>query len=739
MWYCKNCKNPTKNMGNHMCSSCKSTNIVEVSEEKQYSYYCNTCDSYTSLNKGKCVMCNGSVKKIDPFDYNKIKIEVMTDSGNWRNVTSYYYKNGKVVSNVSKAPLYSKVKITNAFGNWSYFTSKTGSLYDDLTDGFGNTINLRKSLNTWKFNPANANKSYYYDKNGQLVAIDDKTEAKEYENNSHRDNSSTKKEGESSTTSSTNTDSASPNDTTTSNTSSWAPGGLFEGAATFGVSNMIANALKIFKPGTNEELKEGEVDDYMLGGEYSKDSILKYSMYGGAFGTSGKEGDTELQAKLDAAFNDTSGTLKDNPLDRNILGLPLCYNSLADPNREVFCNTIMYDAPLIFITPGKPKMNKKLIDASGDKIIDLNDYYERVDGGGTDDPRGFGILGPKDSGDLRYLNFSKNYSEYWKYVQLLCSTVWSWIVATDPTSKLIERFDFTAEFKESFNNSGVCFYSDKSTSVSESNTNTYGTSKIADQVNGSQSTTREASLLGNYGNLTEWTNAVYQNTASLVKDAGTALDSLKSFEAILTKTANSFVKVVNGAQLDFPEVWQDSTFDRSYSLSFRFYSPYGDRRSIFKYVYVPFLALLAFSLPRQDQAFSYVEPFLVRVFSPGWINIDCGVITQLAINKGGSDGLWTVDGLPQIIEVTATVQDLYPSLRMAATDKMMKYNSNMCMYLETMAGIRVDQFHGWRAFKSWMNRKISNSWLFTIDDKIENWFSDTMYNTVIDKVSSMFR
>ena len=111
----------------------------------------------------------------------------------------------------------------------------------------------------------------------------------------------------------------------------------------------------------------------------------------------------------------------------------------------------------------------------------------------------------------------------------------------------------------------------------------------------------------------------------------------------------------------------------------------------------------------------------------------------MSITKGGSDGLWSADGLPQIIECTLTVQDLYPSLRMPATKKMMKFNSNLCMYLETMAGIRVDQFKVGRAFKSWANRRISNSWLFTVDDRIEGWFKDVVYNGITDKVSSLFR
>ena len=107
-----------------------------------------------------------------------------------------------------------------------------------------------------------------------------------------------------------------------------------------------------------------------------------------------------------------------------------------------------------------------------------------------------------------------------------------------------------------------------------------------------------------------------------------------------------------------------------------------------------------------------------------------GVITSMTINKGGSDGLWTADGLPQIIEVSISVQDLYPALKQIAKDGMMKYNRSLSMYLETMAGIRPDKLELGRSLKTFINRKVSNSFLTNVDDNIGAKIEDFMYNTM---------
>lgn len=348
---------------------------------------------------------------------------------------------------------------------------------------------------------------------------------------------------------------------------------------------------------------------------------LSNSIYGGQWGVF-DGGDNITEAELINTFQameDTSGEITEDVfMEENVYGMPLYYNAYADPCRSVFNDTIQYDLPLVSFIPGKPRVNRKLINTEGNKIVDLDEYYNKTDGDTEGTGFEFGMLNPKNEGDMRYLSFQDNFGEYWKYAQFLTSYVHNWLIASQSEGHKIQKYNFSGEMKNARTGRfGLSFYADRSTSVSETASNSYGSSRVAEMVNERSTTTREASMVGKYNNFQEFTTKIAETIGSTIEGATSGIESLKSFEGILTKTANSLMKVVNGAQLDFPDLWQDSRFDKSYSLSFRFYSPYGDRASIEKFVYTPFLALLALVLPRQDQAFSYVEPFLVKVDSPG--------------------------------------------------------------------------------------------------------------------------
>lgn len=528
---------------------------------------------------------------------------------------------------------------------------------------------------------------------------------------------------------------------------------LTQGGATSSSSSSLNNALgssavkgdgtvmtfrealnAISSSGTDiDPLEQKKQNAQKLLGSWTPDeqTVLSLSLYGGAYGmyNADEDVDAELAARISTIMNDLSGQSKTDVTLNNIMGKPLFFNNYADPCKRVYTDTFLSDLPLVYFIPGKSKINKKLIDEDGENV-NVNEYYHKIDTETEDEKTGIlgSLLSTSGDDDLRYISFKSNYTEYWKYVQILYSYVYSMIYASDPYTTGFSAVDFGDVFDMDRQNYGIPFYCDRSTTFSESNDNSYVTSRIAEQVNAESSTIREVSMTASYNRkgLTNWINNFTSWLTNKVADIQSSIASAFDYEEMLTNTSNQFIKIVNGAQLSFPEVWQDSKFSRSYDISFRFYSPYGDKRSIMQYVYTPFLALLALALPRQDQAFAYIEPFLVRVQCPGAFNIDMGVITSMTINKGGSDGLWTMDGLPQLLEVTVQVQDLYPSLMQVGHKNLLKYNKNLSMYLETMAGIRADIISN-EIIQGKLNFKFSNSFLNTVDDKFSNFFDEKWY------------
>jgi hypothetical protein len=80
-------------------------------------------------------------------------------------------------------------------------------------------------------------------------------------------------------------------------------------------------------------------------------------------------------------------------------------------------------------------------------------------------------------------------------------------------------------------------------------------------------------------------------------------------------------------------------------------------------------------------------------------NIDMGIITEMSFNRG-KEGSWTADGLPTVVDVTFTIQDLYSAMGMTSAGSM--FNGSMFKgftlqnvaeldYLANLCGININQ------------------------------------------------
>jgi hypothetical protein len=474
-----------------------------------------------------------------------------------------------------------------------------------------------------------------------------------------------------------------------------------------------------------QEALQGELigDDFFADGGSNSDSA-------GGFGTHTEVSDGTWDQLVNGQGKTSSGEVPWNPYSSDrVLGLPLYYNDLADPGGRIYNQTIIQDIPNVYIVPGNPRINRKLINVAGKRIVpaDLSRILMKAAESGG--PLGFALKGSFANGeDLRFMGFDSDYAGYFKYVQTMLSTIHSYMAMDD----VFDIYNFEKEFENSIKDFGLCFYADKSTSITETADNTYGASRVAELANEKAATMREADFMFPTGGQT----ARVVDSIKAMNPIG-VLQSLGTFDGIITRTSNALFRVVNGSQLFFPDMWQDSRFDKSYNISFKFYSPYGDKTSIFRYVYVPFIALLAMALPKQDGLLGYEKPFVMKMMRPGYFDINMGVVTSMSITKGGADSLWTVDGFPQMIEVNMNVVDLYPQMVQTDDVGMLSYNIGISNFLQNMAGIRSDQL-SFLGFKAMINRMLSNSMLFTFDETIENKTEDFIYE-VQNKVNNLFR
>jgi len=398
------------------------------------------------------------------------------------------------------------------------------------------------------------------------------------------------------------------------------------------------------------------------------------------------EANLDLSRKNNNSLDNTLDIIANNKIDNtiykdsdyskdSILGLPFRYTTYADPRRRVFNSTFMADAPIVSIIPGKPLFRSSDDDNSGlgstirslfsddDDARILNNTLPMFDITGENDYDGI-LKWLKNSqqsaeakGDLRYYRFQEDYDTFEQYLDINVTTLAAKMGVGSLTAARYKSFMSSGQNSNAFLGIGRCFkfFCTKSgTSTSESISNEFADSVLASTANSISEAVQEFHFLtGNsLQNLastagTKIGDAIQSGVDSVAEifgaDKGASVGGGYLGGAISTAAA--------GNKLIWPQIWKNSTFNRSYNLSFEFVSPYGTPEAIFRYVYLPFITLLTLATPKQYGTNGYCNPFLIRLEMPGAFTSDLAVIQNMTWRKGGNDNLFTNDGLPLAISV----------------------------------------------------------------------------------------
>lgn len=168
---------------------------------------------------------------------------------------------------------------------------------------------------------------------------------------------------------------------------------------------------------------------------------------------------------------------------------------------------------------------------------------------------------------------------------------------------------------------------------------------------------------------------------------GVASATLGTTIGNLVKSGAGYLK---GGRMVFPQMLDDCSYDRSYSGTCRFISSSGDPESIFLNCYLPLCYLFPYVLPQMLSDNMYRYPFLCRCNAKGLFHCDLAAITNLSIQRGGSDGTcFTADGLPFEIDVSFNITPLYSKLMVTSARHPLLYLSNSALqeYLGALCGI----------------------------------------------------
>ena len=258
------------------------------------------------------------------------------------------------------------------------------------------------------------------------------------------------------------------------------------------------------------------------------------------------------------------------------------------------------------------------------------------------------------------------------------------------------------------NRSYIPFLCQSNISISETFSNSTKEHPIMGSVNSLSEQSSDAKGIGGAQEIINQAQSIMGGADFMTKMSEMANKALKRGAGELVSNVSEMGAIMNGdGKLLVPEIWSSSSYSRSYSVDFKFWSPTGDIVSIFENVYIPYLLLMVLAMPLQTGYHSYVSPFAVKVFSKGLFSVDFGMIESLTITRGDGANDRTRTNFPRSIKVSVSVKDLSPTLMLSlgggAFWKYKRANSGLTEYIATMCNLSI-------ADRLDMGRKFDTYW-----------------------------
>lgn len=357
--------------------------------------------------------------------------------------------------------------------------------------------------------------------------------------------------------------------------------------------------------------------------------------------------------------------------------------------------------PILLLTPGRPFFMHEFDESTRNAVMSALTSDRSLLSQAAEGINEM-ISGKRTGGKYYTLRFAAY--EYYQYVNTEARTM-AIVLGIDKkpmsllgvdSSSTIGMYDWTNYTNKQLMNNYmsrefVAFYVDSETSITDSFSNTTSESMLASAANQVSDVGREIGfLLGTDSNRVA--NLLDNDSLKgALEGVNQTLQGLPVVGNLLQDISSKLVTVMTGGKLLFPEIWNDSAFTRSYSINIKLRTPDPDVLSWYINIGVPICHLISLVLPMQTSGATnqgYKSPFLVRGVYKGLFNIDMGIITDMQITKG-SEGSWTLAGLPMEVDVSLTIKELYDAMSMTNNggsittsildnDSLLNYIMNTC-------------------------------------------------------------
>ena len=438
-----------------------------------------------------------------------------------------------------------------------------------------------------------------------------------------------------------------------------------------------------------------------------------------------------------------------------LFGLPYQFTDAVDPRLNnvsssigsKFLQNMVIEGPICTFIPGEPDYLPS--ENTSDKKISTTALLLEGAASGFSSIKSF--LDSSTVDDFRLYDFKRTYTEYMKYVNILCragatflelnteldgtrfqsydwrnyrqdSDAYSTITgnAVNSAANAVKNaaanainnvygaitgnegnflFETTtaAEDTESSiediltNHNYVQFYVDSDVSASDSFSNSTAESQLKSLIDTGSNYLKELSFMLNSGGIdTEaFTSFIDDAASGLQTGIQQVLGSGNMISSALSRIINLGGNVLKGENIIIPDVYQSSDYSKNYEVTIHLRTPYGTRLGYYMDIFVPMMHLLALGLPREASANSYGSPFLVKAFMEGQFTINLGIVESIMISRVRES--LSVDGLPTEVDVTLQIKDLYSDLAMSPQSSPIMFvnNSSLIEFLATNCGLSL--------------------------------------------------
>ena len=225
----------------------------------------------------------------------------------------------------------------------------------------------------------------------------------------------------------------------------------------------------------------------------------------------------------------------------------------------------------------------------------------------------------------------------------------------------------------------VSFRVDYNATVSESFSNSTQPHQLAGQINAASNQARMSRINMADGNI---------GSGLISGSISTVIDTAKNLaNSVLAGFQLSGLAAVAGnAFVDVPNVYGDSTANLPrIDCSMQLRTPYGNKLSLLRNIWVPFSCILAGTLPISHGMHAYGSPFLVEAYMQGRAAIRLGIIDNLSVTRGVGNVGWNQERMPLGVDISFSIVDMSTILHMPITANMGGLGTKGIMALGTAA------------------------------------------------------